>query len=58
MESKRWFYVGLAILTLLVVAALLAPLRPMIQRDKTSIMIYAVIRWKTRWGLTSWAGTS
>ena len=26
MESKRWFYVGLAILTLLVVAALLAPL--------------------------------
>ena len=26
MESKRWFYVGLAILTLLVLAALLAPL--------------------------------
>ena len=26
MESKRWFYVGLAILTLLVIAALLAPL--------------------------------
>src|SRR4029077_10405586 len=26
MESKRWFYVGLALLTLLVVAALLAPL--------------------------------
>ena len=26
MESKRWFYVGLTILTLLVIAALLAPL--------------------------------
>src|SRR5439155_10348009 len=26
MESKHWFYVGLAILTLLVIAALLAPL--------------------------------
>jgi peptide/nickel transport system permease protein len=26
MESKRWFYVGVAILTLLVAAALLAPL--------------------------------
>ena len=26
MESKRWFYVGLVILSLLMVAALLAPL--------------------------------